>query len=201
MVQYLIDRGEDIEKVDWDGRTPLLLAKDQNVPIQEIVDILRAAGAKDVNIPSSILQLTKLQDLVRDGDLGQIKEMLENEKGLNIDQRNNFGSTALFYACYRGQAEVVKLLIDKGASLTLKDDYERIPLDVALMPEIRLLLKSEMKARRLESYIPQDGSVHQPSCPHSFPHTLYLCDGCGHESIEWEFFYREYSTLLSQTHR
>ena len=41
--------------------------------------------------------------------------------GLPVDARGDLGGTALHWACWKGYPDLVKLLLDHGASLTTED--------------------------------------------------------------------------------
>ena len=45
------------------------------------------------------------------------------EKGADLESKDNFSLTPLFWAVADGQEAVVKLLLEKGAELGSKDDY------------------------------------------------------------------------------
>ena len=45
------------------------------------------------------------------------------DKGANIDDKDNNGSTALTKAAFQGHKEIVELLLDKGANINEKDNY------------------------------------------------------------------------------
>jgi ankyrin repeat protein len=126
---------------DDPGCTPLLLAAENGQ--LEIVKLLLEKGA-DVNAKSSyntihncatpLIGATKVQAdydslygpgghcdregtaVVTDrkhGYLEVVRALLD--KGAKMDETDNFGHTALFYAANHGQLEVVKLLLEKGA--------------------------------------------------------------------------------------
>ncbi|KAJ8116953.1 hypothetical protein ONZ43_g4317 [Nemania bipapillata] len=48
-----------------------------------------------------------------------------------IDAQNAFGNTALHWACLGGHLDIVKLLLSRGASPTIGNDKDQIPLDLA----------------------------------------------------------------------
>lgn len=48
-----------------------------------------------------------------------------------INLANTYGSTALHWACLGGHLDTVKLLLSRGASPTLENNKEQIPLDLA----------------------------------------------------------------------
>ncbi|HET8677785.1 MAG TPA: ankyrin repeat domain-containing protein [Blastocatellia bacterium] len=79
--------------------------------------------------------LAQAQDLkegflnaVRKGDVEAVKSYLA--KGVDVNAKlNNYGGTALAFACDRGHTEVVKLLIEKGADVNARDTfYQATPI-------------------------------------------------------------------------
>ena len=59
--------------------------------------------------------------------LNQAKRAIE--KGANVNFKTDYGQTALFFACDRGNIELVKLLLEKGADPNVKDTfYNATPL-------------------------------------------------------------------------
>ena len=54
-----------------------------------------------------------LRSAAREGDLGQIEELLAG--GAPVDAPNRYGATALFFAADRGHLDVVRRLADAGA--------------------------------------------------------------------------------------
>jgi len=66
----------------------------------------------------------------RNGDVAVVRESLD--KGLNANMRFPGGTTPLSAAAMRGQAEVVKLLLERGADPSLRDDtFKATPLGMA----------------------------------------------------------------------
>jgi ankyrin repeat protein len=47
--------------------------------------------------------------------------------GLPVDARAEAGGTALHWACWKGYADVVRMLLDRGASLTIEDERFHAP--------------------------------------------------------------------------
>jgi ankyrin repeat protein len=41
--------------------------------------------------------------------------------GVPVDARGEMGATALHWACWKGYADLVKLLLERGASVTIED--------------------------------------------------------------------------------
>src|SRR5262249_30357319 len=42
--------------------------------------------------------------------------------GAPVDSRGEWGATALHWSCWKGYADIVKLLLEAGASLTIQDE-------------------------------------------------------------------------------
>jgi ankyrin repeat protein len=75
----------------------------------------------------------QLQDAARSGDAATVKKLLD--EGLDVNTKFRYNATALFYACDHGHLDVVKVLLDHGADMTLKDTfYGFTPLMLATGP-------------------------------------------------------------------
>ena len=59
---------------------------------------------------------------------------------VDVNARNRYGTTPLHLASKRGTLEFVRLLIDHGADIDLKDNEGRTAFDVASTEEISKLL-------------------------------------------------------------
>jgi hypothetical protein len=58
---------------------------------------------------------------VRKGDIAAVRGLLD--KGANVNAKSPYGATPLFFAADRGNTEIAKLLIERGADVTIKDTY------------------------------------------------------------------------------
>ena len=74
------------------------------------------------NMPTVIFSSEILRKSASSGNLTKVKSLVAAGKG-KLDEVNEDVETALHLAAAGGYAEIVKLLIDAGASLDLKDDY------------------------------------------------------------------------------
>src|SRR6185369_6122012 len=63
----------------------------------------------------------QLYEAVRKGDAASVTALLD--KGAEVNARFRYGTTALFKAAERGHAEVVKILLARGADASVKDTF------------------------------------------------------------------------------
>jgi len=69
----------------------------------------------------------------RKGDAAAVKKLLD--EGVDVNTKYRYGATALSYASDRGHVDVVKLLIERGADVLVKDTfYNATPLTWAVSP-------------------------------------------------------------------
>jgi acyl-CoA-binding protein len=76
-----------------------------------------------------------LMEAVVDGDVEKVLQILDNPEGCEINMRNDAGLTPLHFAVDRGNAELVKILLDRKADQTLKDNDDQTPLEIAKICE------------------------------------------------------------------
>lgn len=92
------------------------------------------ALAQDIN--------EELLAAARKSDIVKVKELLA--KGANVNAKSPYGATPLFFACDRGNVEVIKILLESGADANIQDTfYHATPLGWAMnkgKPEIIKLL-------------------------------------------------------------
>ncbi|CAF1440065.1 unnamed protein product [Adineta steineri] len=85
------------------------------------------------------MKTSKFYRACRSGDIKTVEELLST---LSLDEINQFepnGSTALHCASCYGHAEIVKQLLDKGASRSLKNKYGKTAADEAATMQIKML--------------------------------------------------------------
>ncbi|HEX6746740.1 MAG TPA: ankyrin repeat domain-containing protein [Longimicrobium sp.] len=68
-------------------------------------------------------------EAVRAGDAAAVERALA--AGASVDERDERGWTPLCWAAGRGEAALVRLLVDRGADVTLRGTDERTPLMIA----------------------------------------------------------------------
>lgn len=73
----------------------------------------------------------KLWDAATKGDLAAVKQAIE--AGTDVNATTQYGNTALSYACNKGHLEIVRYLLDKGATINTKDKfYDSSPISWAV---------------------------------------------------------------------
>ena len=70
--------------------------------------------------------MSPLHDACRAGDTERVRQLLE--EGAPVDEKDEYGRTALTEASRMGHTEVVQLLLDKGASVDAKDERDNTAL-------------------------------------------------------------------------
>ncbi|CAF1539103.1 unnamed protein product [Rotaria sp. Silwood1] len=92
----------------------------------------------------------------RDGLIDQVREQLPKMSLEEIDQTEANGSSALHVASFYGHTEIVKLLLEKGASRSIENVYKCVPYDEAKTEEIKQLFLRRTASNRFGD----DGSGH-----------------------------------------
>jgi len=128
IVRALVDAGCDINAQDSSGTTPLMdfIAKEAF----ESVKFLLALGADvdyqnnqgETALMMAIKKINNFRDQEAEWYTAIIKKIAGSSK--NIDIRDNAGNTALFYAARVRRPEIVKLLIELGADVSVKNNAD-----------------------------------------------------------------------------
>ena len=144
IVGALLDSGADLDARRQDGRTAYAVAVLTGQT--EVAALLNARGAKtELSILDSFLGacatanpeeldrvLATRPDLgaIPDGDR-LVSDLAMNHStaavrallfaGMPVDARGDMGATALHWACWKGYADLVELLLEHGGSLTIED--------------------------------------------------------------------------------
>jgi hypothetical protein len=94
----------------------MVVARMPIVPLLALIVLPAAVGAQSA-APSNDLLL----QAVRKGDLAAVKAALD--AGVPADAKFRYDRTALSFAADRGQVEIVKLLLERGADVNAKDSF------------------------------------------------------------------------------
>jgi uncharacterized caspase-like protein len=84
---------------------------------------------------------SSLINAVNKGDIKVVRAVLD--KGVNVNEKDEWGSTALHRAASTGNSDIVRILLDKGANVNEKDERESTALHEAVLygyPDIVQLL-------------------------------------------------------------
>ena len=94
----------------------------------------------------SVGGITVLHQAVNSGEIDKIKDavekLIQNEE--NINPQDTRGHTPLHYEVLKGQfanTEIIKLLLDNGADLSIKDKYGQTPYACATTHMVRTALQ------------------------------------------------------------
>jgi ankyrin repeat protein len=87
------------------------------------------------------MELSQLHDACRDGDTERVKQLLDGDGGARVDEKDEYGWTALEISSREGHTEVVKLLLDTMLKLLLE---KGAPVDEKDKNGSSLLMKASM---------------------------------------------------------
>lgn len=129
--EFLNKQINDYFNRDEDGNTILhacAIAKNK-----EIFDYLIKNKPQLINVKNNN-DNTVLHELCSTGYLIGLKKILKlkNITDVNLNVKNTEGNTPLHIAIYNNQKDIVKLLIDNGADLSINNYYNRCPEDEIL---------------------------------------------------------------------
>jgi ankyrin repeat protein len=114
IISVLLDAGADIDARRMDGLTASALAVQTGQP--SIAILLASRGANTEIAP---LEPAPLPDLAMNRHVSAVRSQLA--AGVPVDTRGEAGGTALHWACWKGYPDLVRMLLDHSASLTIED--------------------------------------------------------------------------------
>ncbi|XP_065194671.1 osteoclast-stimulating factor 1-like [Sycon ciliatum] len=79
----------------------------------------------------------------------EIVSLLLGQSGIQINVQNKLGDTPMHAAAWKGHPGALKLLLDAGATKTLKNQEKKTPLMLARNPECAALLQDAPKVSSL----------------------------------------------------
>ncbi|CAI5438550.1 unnamed protein product [Caenorhabditis angaria] len=82
------------------------------------------------------------------GHIEAVKHLL-TVPNCSIVSQNKLGDTPLHAASYKGHSECVKMLLDASASPFIKNNDNKLPIDVAKDADVAALLDQAMKTNRI----------------------------------------------------
>mmetsp|Transcript_38691 Transcript_38691/g.82300 ORF Transcript_38691/g.82300 Transcript_38691/m.82300 type:complete len:202 (+) Transcript_38691:96-701(+) len=99
--------------------------------------------------------MTPLMRAAHDGDESQIKQLVE--EGAALNQKDDYGWTALRYAVRRNQPEAVRQLLQSGADVNLASESGRTPLMSAVANDLDDMAKILVDSGADISFQNEDG--------------------------------------------
>jgi ankyrin repeat protein len=115
LVNLLLERGVAVDATSYYGNTALLVAA--GAGHAEVVSILLRSGADIAR--TGFNGSTVLTRACAGGNLAVVRMLLQRMGGRGLNTRNNFGCTALWYACNDWRPVLVKTLLLAGADHTI----------------------------------------------------------------------------------
>jgi len=108
-VRKLLDEGADVNRANWDGVTPLIIACGNGH-----VDVARLLLEKGAEVDKAEKEgWTPLIIASRQGHVDVARLLLD--KGAEVDKANKNGATPLYIACNKGHVDAARVLLDNGA--------------------------------------------------------------------------------------
>jgi Ankyrin repeats (3 copies) len=117
-----------------------------------IAVLMAAVAAASAGTPEE-----DLLEAIRQSDVPAVRKLLEG--GVSANAKYRYDRSALSFAADRGNAEIVTLLLDRGAAVDAKDTYYKMtPVSSAAMKGnadvLRLLLARATPAARADALVP-----------------------------------------------
>ncbi|XP_073839943.1 transient receptor potential cation channel A1 isoform X2 [Musca autumnalis] len=132
IVEYLVDEGADINALDKEHRTPLMLAASRAG--WKTVHVLIRRGA-NISIKDACLRNVLHLVIMNGGRLQEFAEVCKTQSQAQLEQllneKDNTGCSPLHYASRDGHIRSLENLIRLGACINLKNNNNESPLHFA----------------------------------------------------------------------
>lgn len=125
-VRMLLDHGADVNAVAHFNWTALMVAAAKGHDL--VVNLLLDHGA-DANVADTY-GWTPLMRAAYENRAGAVRAFLRTGK-VELDARDETGSTALHHAAAQGHVEIARLLLESGASIDARNAEGLTPLEMA----------------------------------------------------------------------
>ena len=122
IVRALLDAGVSVDARRNDGLTAYAIAVQTDQPT-----VAQLLASRKASAEIGAQGLVSLPDLAMNHHTSAVERLLAT--GVDVDTRGDAGGTALHWACWMGFPDLVKLLLDHGASLAIEDhEYHATPV-------------------------------------------------------------------------
>ena len=148
-VRLFVEQGAQINKMCKSNMDVVSLEKTALYVAAErghlnVVQFLVEQGA-DMEMSENDFDWTPLLSASAYGHLEVVRYLLEH--GADRGKADEEGYTSLHRAAYSGHLETAKLLVVYGADLNVRENYGRLPIDVAANEEIKQAIRDEPRRR------------------------------------------------------
>lgn len=127
----------DINSLDRRGRHPLIFSA-LTLPIVKLLIINGAQVSYAMEMPQTDIKARALDAAIMMNAPNAVQLLLEHKADVNTKFFEN--NTPLHFAVGLKQLEIVKILLDYGASINARNNQGQMPVDVAATDEIKQLL-------------------------------------------------------------
>ncbi len=135
VVEYLLEKGADVNAEDSNGDTPLRYALNDPEHGRGIAVLLVIKGAKlpgeDQEAREILGGLHPLHEVARLGQAANVKHLLEKYPD-QVNARDEFGRTPLYWAARADHSEVVEILLANGGDINAATPDGWTPLHTAI---------------------------------------------------------------------
>ncbi|KAK6526024.1 Histone-lysine N-methyltransferase [Arthrobotrys megalospora] len=128
IVQFMLEKGASSNLRGPDGLMPMWAAVYNK---QEAIVRLLLKRTVDYRAHGPDRDRYQLNWATYHGDVETVEKMLEGDRNLDINFRDDWGATPLFWAAQNDHSKIVKLLLDKRAQVDPKNPDGRTPLHQA----------------------------------------------------------------------
>ena len=142
IVKLLLKKGVPLEERNSYGYTPLLSAT--SAGNCEVMQLLIDAGA-DINVKLSENNESLLHNAAMSGKVDAIDLVISN--GADIEARDNFGRSPIFFSLYSREPAALAKMIEKGADVNVKNEDGATLVQVAARVEMPEMVKMLIDAK------------------------------------------------------
>jgi ankyrin repeat protein len=91
----------------------------------------------------------ELIEAAQENNLPGVRRLLSD--GADIEAKDNYGATALYWASENGHVQVAKTLLDHGADIEAEDTHGNTPLHCQIALQLSWLFKSMLRCIKFSS--------------------------------------------------